>query len=721
MQTIPAELAQLAEARGVATSYEDTAHRRHPVAADTVRAVLAALDIDATTPEAVATELHRARTADLAQLAPPSVVVRCGDPGTVPLHLPIDAGVDARLLLEDRSARVLAELGPVTRQAEHQGRTVTRRRLHLPADLPTGYHELSVGTREGYPGQARATVIVAPAACPQPPSEPAWGFMAQLYALRSRSSWGIGDLGDLRTLAAATGHAGGAFVLVNPLHAHAPVIPLEPSPYYPSSRRFADPLYLRIEDLPELAAAPSQVRERIGRIATRERERNRGDRIDRDAAWAAKRDALTLLHGVPLDRARSSAFAAWRDRRGAALTDFATFCALAEAHGTPWQSWPAALRHPAGSGVASARAELAQRIEFHVWLQFCCDEQLAAAQRDGTAAGMPLGIIHDLAVGVDPGGADAWALQDDLATAATVGAPPDPFNQQGQDWRLPPLRPDRLAETAYGPFRDVLSGGLRHGGGIRIDHVMGLFRQWWIPAGQPPTAGTYVRYPARELLAVLALEAERAGAIVVGEDLGTVEDGVRTALSHAGVLSSRVVYFERTEQPTGRRLRADEYHEHALATITTHDLPTPAGWWADEEVRTQGRLGLLAANTTLESELARKAAERAEMAELLRAESLLGADPTPEELVAALHAFLAHTRSLLVAVAPGDALGDRRQPNLPGTTDEYPNWRLPAAEPAPEGHRPVLLEDLLADPRLHALVRLLTDGRTSVRSTPSRP
>jgi 4-alpha-glucanotransferase len=315
-----------------------------------------------------------------------------------------------------------------------------------------------------------------------------------------------------------------------------------------------------------------------------------------------------------------------------------------------------------------------------------------------------VGIVHDLAVGVDPGGADAWALQAELATGVRVGAPPDGFNQQGQDWGLPPLRPDRLLATGLRPLRDMLRSVLAHAGGIRIDHALGLFRLFWIPEGVGAEEGTYVRYPAEAMLAVLALEAERAGAVVIGEDLGTVEEGVHERLRDAGVLGSRVLYFEWEH---GRRKPAAHYEREALASVTTHDLPTALGWWRGEGVRLRVDLDLLGPGNDERSERARLDAERAAMLDLLADEGLLTADPGEREIVEAMHAFLARTPSLLVAASPADAIGDPRQPNLPGTVDEYPNWRLPLAIDDGDGPAVVDLDDLLDHPRTRALARAL--------------
>jgi 4-alpha-glucanotransferase len=320
---------------------------------------------------------------------------------------------------------------------------------------------------------------------------------------------------------------------------------------------------------------------------------------------------------------------------------------------------------------------------------------------------MVIGVIHDLAVGVDEGGADAWALQDALALGTSVGAPPDSFNQTGQDWGLPPWRPDRLRELAYAPYRDVVRGVLRHAGGLRIDHVMGLFRLWWVPAGSSAAEGTYVSYDADAMLGVLALEAARAGALVVGEDLGTVQDRVRQALDTTGVLGSAVLWFERDEK-TGVFLRPEQWRRHALATITTHDLPTAAGFLAEEQVRVRHELGQL--GHPLETEQERVREERVALMEMLTTTGLLAT--YAEDPVLAMHGALVASPSVVVLAAYGDAVGDLRQPNLPGTVDEYPNWRLPVADAT---GRPLMLEELLDHPGVRRLTALLADGVQDVR------
>jgi 4-alpha-glucanotransferase len=645
------DLAELAEAMGVATGYENHEGRRVGVDPSVVVAVLAELGVDASGPAAVRDALAGLRERRERDLLPPTVVLHQG------------------------TARWLPGRG-VVRLEDGGTRTVD---AHLPRDLPLGWHRLTVAGQD-------ATLVVAPRTLPPPP--PAWGWMVQLYALHSAGSWGIGDLADLRELVDWSGRRLGAgAVLVNPLHAVTPVSPVQPSPYSPSSRRFANPLYLRIEDTAEYAAADEDTRRRVDAL----RPHRLADRVDYDRAWWAKRRALELLQpaggGLP---------------EQPDLRDFATYCALAERHGPRWRDWPQPLRHPDSPAVTAARAELADRVAFHAWVQGLCAEQLDATQGAARDAGMPIGVVHDLAVGVDPDGADAWALQDVLATGATVGAPPDAFNQRGQDWGLPPWHPLRLAEDGYRPYRDVLRAGLRHGGGLRVDHVAGLWRLWWIPRGESPDRGTYVHYDADALLGVLALEAHRANAVVIGEDLGTVEERVGTALREVGALGSAVLWFARGSD--GRLLSPEQWPERAAASISTHDLPTATGFLRGEHVEVRAELGVLARDPEQERRAA--AAERYELVELLRAEGLLGPHPErvdEQDVVLAMHRLLARTPCRLLLAAPADAIGEVRQPNLPGTVDEYPNWRIPL---------PVTLEELTADPRVRRVAAALRATRS---------
>lgn len=656
-------LRQLAAAHGVATSYRN--ERREPVDvdADVVVRVLGLLDVEAGTEADRRRELAKLTEADRAGVLPPTVAVRVdGRPTPLPGAVALEAEDGARIDVRDE----------------------------LPGDLPLGWYQ--VETRDGQ----RATLVAAPAQVPSTPET--WGWMLQLYALRSARSWGIGDLGDLREFIdwTAAQHGAGA-VLLNPLHAPGPTHPVQPSPYTPSSRRFANPLALRIEHLDAYHRADPDTRAEVDAL----RVSPTTERIDHDLVWAAKRSALELLWRAegrpsPLDQSPGST----------GLRDWATYCALAERHGGRWSRWPAPLRDVNGPAVAAARRELASRLGFHAWVQQRCAEQLIAVRTTAREAGMALGVLHDLAVGVDADGADAWALADVLATGVSIGAPPDNFTPRGQDWGLPPWRPDRLAATGYGALRDMLRAVLVHADGLRIDHVAGLWRLWWIPPGDGPDHGTYVHYDADAMLAVLALEAHRAKATVVGEDLGTVEPEVTEALADNGMLGCAVSWFTRDQSVAEEPLLApSKWPARAAASLSTHDLPTAAGFLRAEHVRARADLGLL---NDVPAEQDSAARERAEWLALLRSERLLPdeeAEPDDErglsKIITAMHRLLAATPSRLKLISPYDVLAEVRQPNLPGTIDEYPNWRLPLPE---------TFEELQADPRVAEITAVFREA-----------
>ena len=470
----------------------------------------------------------------------------------------------------------------------------------------------------------------------------------------------------------------------------------------PSSRRFFNPLYLRVEDIPEYAELPPARRAMLDQLRAQvPAGLERDSAIERDPAWSAKLAALLLVHGVERSPERARAFAEFRAREGDALLQFATWSVLAEDHGNDARDWPEELRDMDSQAVADEAVRHVGRIGFAMWLQWVLDEQLQAAQAKAVAAGMRLGTMHDLAVGVHPGGADAWRMPHVYAGGVRVGAPPDPYNQLGQNWSQPPWRPDRLAELAYAPFRDLIGAVLRHAGGVRVDHVIGLFRLWWIPEGAPADQGTYVHYDHEALVGVLALEAHRAGAVVVGEDLGVVAPEARGYLRERGILGTSILWFERDG---GGPLPAERWREWCLASVTTHDLPPSAGYLAGDHVRLQHRLGLLQGD--LEAELAAAAAERETWLAEVRRRTGLAEDADVDETVLALHRYLALTPARMLCVALTDAVGDRRTQNQPGTVDEYPNWRVPLA--GPDGV-PILLEDVVASGRAAAVARAVLD------------
>ncbi|WP_338074822.1 4-alpha-glucanotransferase [Kineococcus vitellinus] len=693
------QLTDLAAACGVATTFTDWQGETTTVPRGTVEAVLTAMGLDVSTPAAVEASLAEVRLRAWRRVLPPVVVTREGRPHHVPVHVPHGDPVEVVVELEGGDG--WAPLRQVDRWVDPvrvDGRLTGRATFEVPDDLPLGWHVLRARTPAG---EAECPVVVTPDVLELPPalqSGRSWGYQAQLYSVRSSRSWGVGDLADLAELSALAAEQGAGWLLVNPLAAAQPVPPMEPSPYLPTTRRFVNPLYLRVEDVREVAYLPAADRARLERLAERVRpaDTDPGE-IDRDAAWAAKREALEIVHAAGRTPAREAAFRRYAAAEEPGLTGFAAWCALAERHGLPTADWPEQVRDLEAARAAGVLDELAGRIDFHRWLQWQCDEQLREAQDAATAPGTGPGIVHDLAVGVHPDGADVWSLGDALAHGVTVGAPPDAFNQQGQDWSQPPWRPDRLADLAYRPFRDMVRTILRHAGGLRVDHVLGLFRLWWIPQGAPPSQGTYVTFDHEALIGILALEAQRAGAVLVGEDLGTVEPWVRDYLAERGVLGSAVLWFEYD----GSSPRAPEdYRELALASVTVHDLPPTAGYLAQEHVALRDRLGLL--TRPVETERARDRAEQERILGLVRERGLLAEDAGEQETVEALHRYLALSPSLMVGVSLVDAVGDRRTQNQPGTSDEYPNWRMPLT--GPDG-KVVLLDDLPDDPRAQSLAR----------------
>jgi 4-alpha-glucanotransferase len=647
-----ADLVALAEAYGVATWYEDWQRQNRDVSAESVIGVLGLLGVDASSPAAVGRALAAVHTAREQQKLPGTVVVRQG--GSRPL------ATAGRIVLEDGS-EIAAAAG-------------------VPGDLPLGWHRLMVGEQD-------VTLVVVPAELPEPPET--WGWMLQLYSLHSAGSWGIGDLGDLKQFVEHSHGAG--LILLNPLHAITPTLPVPASPYSPSSRRFANPLYLRVADTDAYRRADAPLKAQVDALRP---EPTADGLIDYSAVWQAKRAALRLLWPLAGDVDLDA---------DPGLTDFAVFCALAEEHGANWLEWPEELRRPDTPAVQAARG--GDRVAFHVWLQQLLEAQLGAANAAAVAQGMPVGIVHDLAVGIDPSGADGWLLQDVLAAGVHAGAPPDAFNQLGQDWGLAAWRPDRLIETGYAAYRDMLRRIFRRAGGLRVDHVAGLWRLWWVPPGMGPAEGTYVHYDPEAMLGILALEAQRAGALVIGEDLGTVLPTMTEGLERMNMLGSAVLWFTRDyDDPKAPFIPAGKYPRNALASISTHDLPTAAGFLAGEQVRVRAELGQLAGTVEQERKNAEK--DRAELLELLADEGLITATSTDAEIIVAMHEFLARTPSRFVTASLYDALGELRQPNLPGTTDEYPNWRMPLTSS---------LEQIEADPRVREVAEVLSRQKGSPR------
>ena len=597
---------------GIDLSYEDAFHKWHDTPDATVRAIMQAMGVDPNSS------------------APPQD--------------------DSVIIVGKGEQRALSGRATITLE-NGQSLSVESR---LPPDLPTGYHQLQLDAAGK--GATPSRLIVTPGKCWLPEDLETWGWAVQLYAARSRESWGIGDFGDLDRLAAWSAKLGAGMMLVNPLSAATPTTPQQSSPYYPTSRRFFNPLWLHIDWID--GADPEKIPQ-LKELAREAHDLNRVRLIDRDRVFKLKMQALDLLwKQFPGD----ANFDAYCKEHGADLDRFAVFSALAEKHKSGWHSWPEKYQHPDSSAVADFARENENRVRFHKWLQCLLDAQLArCAER--------IAVMQDLPIGVDPDGADAWSWQDFIAKGIGVGAPPDEFNTQGQDWGLPPFVPWKLRAAGYEPFIQTIRAGFRNGGGLRIDHVMGLFRLFWIPNGVSAVNGAYVRYNADEMLAIVALESERAAAYVVGEDLGTVEEGAREKLAAHRILSYRLLWFER-EEP-------NKYPREALAALTTHDLPTVAGLWTGSDLQKQVDLGLKPNKKST-----------AEIVDHLKSSIGLTDEAPIEEVVTGAYELLSKAPSRILTAALDDALCVEERPNVPATmSDKNPNWSIAL---------PVPIDDLMA-------------------------
>ena len=596
---------------------------------------------------------------------------------------------------------------------ESTGRTAGGE-LRLPAALSTGYHRLSVSAAGA---AAEVTLAVAPAACHLGEAlergARSWGLTAQLYGLRRADDRGIGDFADLARLCRRAGELGAATVGINPLHALFAAEPLHYSPYSPSSRDWLNYLYIDVTAVPgfadEAAMRGLSPVERLG-----------GKLVDYAAVAAAKRPVLERLYRrfrAQGDSSHAADFRAFLEQHGAALKQFAIFEALHEhfiAAGGPftWQEWPDPMRDPGSAEIAEFSRAHADRVEFFQFLQWQADRQLGEAAAAGRAAGLSIGLYRDLAVGVNPNGAEAWANQQIVVPGASIGAPPDPLSRAGQEWGLAPINPVALRRHGFAPFIAALRANMRHTGILRIDHVMSLQRLYWVPSGMPATAGAYVNYPFRDLLRLVALESQRHRCAVIGEDLGTVPEGFREAMQAANVLSYRVVMFERGWD--GDFIRPRDYPPLAAASAATHDLATLKGFWLGRDIEWRQHLALYPDAAAEAAEIADRGDARRKLLEALIAEGLLspeqfavylpseGEPVYKDQLGAAILSYLARSRSRLALVQLEDVVGEVEQANLPGTTDAHPNWRRRLSS---------RLDELLAGARLATTAALLNEAR----------
>ncbi|MET3811028.1 4-alpha-glucanotransferase [Arthrobacter sp. UYEF3] len=695
-------LRELAAAHGVGTSYWGWDGVERAVASGTLRHVLTALGIRSGGNEQIRQSLAEKELAPWRRFLPAIVVAREGRAASFDVHVPHGSRVGVWIVSEDGTRHEARQLENWEAPADVDGVLTGRATFTTPDGMDLGWHTILADAGSG---PAECPLVVTPQRLNTTGAlagRRSWGLAAQLYSVRSTRSWGIGDFADLADLAATAAAEGADFVQVNPLHAAEPRPPVEDSPYLPATRRFFNPLYIRVEDIPEFAYLDAQALAASKSLASRLHAANReAGLLDRNTSYEAK---LTVLEQVFLVRrgpARSRQFSDFCQDHGQGLDDFALWCALSETLDRSAPEWADDAATPDTGYCATQRAALADRIEFYCWLQWICDQQLESAQDVARRAGMGIGVVHDLAVGVKLDGADAWTLSGVLAHGVTVGAPPDMFNQQGQNWTQPPWHPGRLAESDYAAYRDMLRTVLRHAGGIRVDHVLGLFRLWWIPAGAGPGEGTYVYYDHEALIGILALEAQRAGAVVIGEDLGVFEPWVRDYLADRGIFGTSILWFEHDDAGP---LAPERYRQQCLTSVNTHDLPPTAGYLAGEHVTLRESLGLLL--RPVAEERAADSAEQEAVLTLVRERGLLpGTGPEThragvQETIEALYAFTALTPSSLLGVALVDAVGETRTQNQPGTSTQYPNWRIPLA--GPDGV--VLIEELPDDARFRSLL-----------------
>lgn len=505
---------------------------------------------------------------------------------------------------------------------------------------------------------------------------PTWGLFCQLYELRSATSWGIGDFSDLAKLARVAGAAGADFLGVNPLHALFLAEPDRRSPFMPSNRRFLNALYIAMDDL------PGRTRPDTAELARVEA----AELIDYEAVGALKRKGLRSVFGrSPFDesRYRREDFEAFRAAGGTALERHALFEALSQemveaGHGAGWKSWPEPYRSPDSPAVARFARRHVKRVSFHAWLQWISARQLDAVREAARAAGMRIGLYLDLAVGESPDGSATWSAPELILQGLDIGAPPDVFAQEGQNWVLCAPSPVALAEAGYDPLRALIAAQLAYAGALRIDHVMALRQLFLIPNNAAPLTGTHMAYPLADMLAVVAEESRARGAVMIGEDLGWVPDGFRETMAAANMLAMRILYFE---QSWGLFRRADTWPRKALACLSTHDLPTLTAWWTGDDIAARQRYGLISAKKASD-DATRRADERQALVNALIDAGLLapgavdaGASALPAPLLEAAYRFLAATPSLLVGLRLADLVGPQAATNVPGTLDEHPNWQ----------------------------------------------
>jgi 4-alpha-glucanotransferase len=712
-QQLARPLIRLAHLNGVATSYIGQSGDYNEIDDEVIARVLEALGIQASTPAQVEASLRSTLSAHRTRLIAGTCLATLGKQSSVPINHRVGDMPSAHLKLEDGtqySGRIVVGPGDGSAAFPMGDDFYVSSSLIIPDDVPMGYHQLTVVSGKQ---SAVSTLIVAPERVPL--IEPLqhgqmWGWMAQIYSIRSHGSWGVGDYADLAQLSADAGtktHAD--YMLVNPLHAAEPVAPLTPSPYLPASRRFINFTYIRPEAIPEYRTLDADARKKVdGLHESVEALNGKADQIHRDAMWGAKMPALWEIFRAPRSQERQAQFDAYKREQGSELDGYATWCLCYDVWGAPTDSPDSwihryAINSPEVQALARTRSDT---LEFYRWLEWIADQQLSEAQNAARRAGMRIGIMLDMAVGVHPLGSDVWANPERFAHHVTVGAPPDNYNQQGQDWSQPPFNPNYLQAHGYDVYRELIRRMFQHAGALRIDHILGLFRLWWVPKGKTAKFGTYVYYNSQVMLGILAIEATRVHGVVVGEDLGVVPPNVAHDLRVHGLLGSVIEWFEKDSH--GEFIDPHEYREMAITSVTTHDLPPTAGSLNYVQVDLREKLNLLTEPVEKFKESAVE--EHNALIRFLTKGGWLSPEAAADQanheqdIVEAMHKVIKDSPSKLLNAAVVDGVGERRTQNMPGTNNEYPNWRVPLAD----GQQHVVwAEDLFSLPRVQSLARIM--------------
>ena len=743
-QTEPTLLAELAERAGIATDYHDIAGNLHLTSDDTRRALLTAMGFAVDSTTSLTQALQDWDETSWQRPCDPVRILRDGEVG-VPLSccLALDdeqeksVTVEWQIFDEANATVQQGQVGPGLSVLEIRFLKDQRHvRIEIPApqDLALGYYNLTIQAK-GLVGGSVGTmrIIVAPRQCYIPPAIEAnqrvWGLALQLYSLSSDRNWGCGDFTDLGRIVKWAGKELGAGVIgLNPLHALRNTSPYHISPYAPSSRLYFNELYIDLERLPEFyVSEKAQQVFRAPEFQAKLQTLRANRQVDYEAIATAKRAMLELTYRTFLSEAysgeepnlqptsaRGRLFERFIQTEGTPLEEYAIFQTLEEerrliqSKSATWHDWPKQyLTH--GQPVREYAKRHRKRIRFFQYIQWVASGQLNEARRAAEQLPMPIGLYHDVALGADRNGAEAWIYQSVLALQADCGAPPDTFAPEGQNWGLPPINPHALRASGYELMIQLLRNNFRCGGAIRLDHVMAFFRLFWIPRGRPASEGTYVRYPFEDLLAIVALESTRSKTLVIGEDLGTVPDWIREQLARARVLSYRVLYFERgtdgTMKPPG------DYPMQSLAVVTTHDLPTLTGFWSGEDLHVRSGLGAFPDDASRQRAWDERHQTKASILSALKREDLLPTGITEDlatapamtiELCQAIHRYLARTPSSIVLMNLEDGLGELSQTNLPGTVDSHPNWTRKYA---------VRVDDMFCDDRLRQLGAVLRSTR----------